>query len=163
MIILTRNYISLGLLTLLLSGCLTNSKLLHKPVVSHTEVDTLHKLLEFSGDFAQKRPKERVTLCSSLFKNEPLEDKLLQQLKLSYAIAITPGCGSTSEALTLLRSSKKMAHTEQMTGVINYQLLLLKRLRSVGRYALDLKSKATALELKLEAIKSIEKALNRRD
>lgn len=170
MMILIRNYLSLGLLTLLLSGCLTSSKLFHKPQDSHNEADTLHGLSEFLGDFSQKSAKERVTLCASLFKSEPLEDKLLQQLKLSYAIAITPGCGSTSEALTLLSTSKKMVHSEQLLGVINYQLLLLKRLRSVGRYALDLKSKAsesqekaTVLELKLEAIKSIEKALNRRD
>ncbi len=170
MMLLIRNYLSLGLLTLLLSGCLTSSKFFQEPLASHTEADTLHELSGFLGNFTQKSPKERVTLCASLFKNKPLEDKLLRQLKLSYAIAITPGCGSISEALTFLNASKKVAHSEVLIGVINYQRLLLKRLRGVSRYALDLKSKAsqsqekaTVLELKLEAIKSIEKALNRRD
>ncbi|RLA17787.1 MAG: hypothetical protein DRQ61_07565 [Gammaproteobacteria bacterium] len=155
---------------MLLSGCASLSNLGHEPLTEKYEPTTLEQLQHFFGEYAQKPPKDRSIVCGELFQKEEIENNLLHKLKLSYAIAVTPGCGSTSEAIALIEDAHKITNDEQLIKVIDYQTLLLKRLRGVSRYALNLKSrasksqeKATVLELKLEAIKSIEKALNRRD
>jgi hypothetical protein len=164
-----KNYILLGLL-LLLSSCASFSNLGKAAVALPDEPKTVEKLQQFLGQYAQKTDKERSASCEDLLQNEQMESNLLNKLELSFAIAVTPGCGSTYEALSLLEDARKVAVDEQLIKVIDYQLLILNRLRGISRYALGLKSsaseskeKAKLLELKLDAIKSIEKALNRRD
>lgn len=163
-------YIVLVGVLILTSGCASLSNFEHEIPDKASEPDILASLQHFSGEIAEKSAKERSDLCSALFQKEPVENRLLHELQLSYAIAITPGCGSLSEALSLIESARENARDGQLIQQIDYQILILKRLRGISRYALDLKSKAnksqekaTVLELKLEAIKSIEKALNKRD
>ncbi len=164
-----KNYTLLGFL-LLLSGCANFSNFGQTPLDQSYEPEIVEQLQQFLGEYAQKTAKERSASCEGLLEKEQKENGLLNQLKLSFAIAVTPGCGSTSEALSLLEGARKATIDKQLIEFIDYQLLLLHRLRGVSRYALDLKSrasesqeKAKVLELKLDAIKSIEKALNRRD
>lgn len=168
-----------SLLFFLLCGCAANYDFLDKPPerangnrsqeeLPITKSRILAKLQRFSGEFAQKTALERSTICTGLLDKEQKDLNLLDRLKLSSAIAVAPDCGNSSQAISLLEISRKITKNPSLIKYIDYQLLVLQRLHGVSRYALEMKEnaresqdEAKVLQQKLEAIKSIEKSLNR--
>lgn len=164
------SFLKLPILTVtifLSTGCAVLSDLSTRQQRNNQSIER-QELEKFIGSFSNRSSDERAIICGSMFEIEKGQRTLLDRLELAYAVAVTPGCGSSGEAIELLESAKKEVKEPRLKGIVDYQLLLLKRLQGVSNYALQLKSKesrsreeAKVLKQKLDAIKSIEKALIR--
>lgn len=126
-------------------------------------------LLRFQASFADKSPVARAEECRRMLKYQKQSPKPDWILRLMIGRPLSESCGEPAWLVRKFEALRSKRYLGRMTeGLANYQIKVLQRLCSSGRTEKDettikpSKNDAKLLRDKLEAIRTMEKAMDER-
>lgn len=165
-------------------GC-TSITPINNPVIQDVSrlscsISELDKFMAFGVHFATLSDKEKKIECNQLRFNYSILNDLNAGWSLAYAINNYAACGTKNEGISILKNIRDTKlNSEQIEWLINYQIVLLKQLKTIEyqhkkkiilNQALILseeqlsncQAETNTMTLKLHELKSIETSINQR-